>query len=227
AAYWFTLQQAPLQVSGPRAHHADPAGVVSDALPALLVGVDWQNVLDGGTRAVLERQALRPFLERQRWFGAKSRAIRTARFSDWTAIRTGSNPAFIAIVNVDYDDGWTESYVLPLSLISRDAAERAIKETPNAVLAKITGARKGAIVDGMRDDDDCDRLMGMVGEEREIASTRGSVRGIHVGLPVDVGPDRRWTRGSGDQSNSVAFVDDRYVLKLFRRIEPGPNPEFE
>ena len=30
-----------------------------------------------------------------------------------------------------------------------------------------------------------------------------------------------------DQTNSVAFADDRYVLKLFRRIEPTPNPEFE
>src|SRR5207249_3853512 len=39
--------------------------------------------------------------------------------------------------------------------------------------------------------------------------------------------DAKWVRGGGDQSNSVAFLDDRYVLKLFRRIEPGPNPELE
>ena len=33
---------------------------------------------------------------------------------------------------------------------------------------------------------------------------------------------------AGDQGgNSVAFVSDRYVLKLFRRVEPTPNPEFE
>ena len=38
---------------------------------------------------------------------------------------------------------------------------------------------------------------------------------------------RSGSRIAGDQSNSVAFVDDRYVLKLFRRIEPAPNPEFE
>jgi maltose alpha-D-glucosyltransferase/alpha-amylase len=34
-------------------------------------------------------------------------------------------------------------------------------------------------------------------------------------------------RPTTDQTNSVAFADDRYVLKLFRRIEPTPNPEFE
>ena len=29
------------------------------------------------------------------------------------------------------------------------------------------------------------------------------------------------------QTNSVAFANERYALKLFRRIEPGPNPDFE
>jgi maltose alpha-D-glucosyltransferase/alpha-amylase len=46
-------------------------------------------------------------------------------------------------------------------------------------------------------------------------------------VPLDLPDERRWVRGTGDQSNSVAFVADRYVLKAFRRIEPTPNPEFE
>src|SRR5438132_886138 len=39
--------------------------------------------------------------------------------------------------------------------------------------------------------------------------------------------DPRGAGGAMDQSNSVASLDDRYVLKLFRRIEAGPNPELE
>ena len=54
-----------------------------------------------------------------------------------------------------------------------------------------------------------------------------TLRGSLLAESLAVGPEARWTRGSGDQSNSLAFVNDRYVLKLFRRIEPGPNPEFE
>ncbi len=34
-------------------------------------------------------------------------------------------------------------------------------------------------------------------------------------------------RAGGDQSNSIAFLNDRYVLKIYRRIEPGINPDFE
>ena len=102
-----------------------------------------------------------------------------------------------------------------------------MNETPAKVLARITGARKGAIVDGMEDDDVCDRLLTCVAQEQEIASARGSIRAYPIGSPFELPAERQWTRGSGDQSNSVAFVSDRYVLKVFRRIEPGPNPEFE
>src|SRR5262249_25696153 len=62
---------------------------------------------------------------------------------------------------------------------------------------------------------------------REVAARRGSVHGSAIAGPLDLPAEPRWTRGNGDQSNSVAFVSDRYVLKLFRRIEPGPNPDFE
>src|SRR5438034_410267 len=84
--YPFSLLQAALQVApvGARSVHADPNAVIADSLPALLVGPNWQIVLEGGTRGVLERAALRPFLERQRWFTSKSRQIRHAHFSDWT-----------------------------------------------------------------------------------------------------------------------------------------------
>jgi maltose alpha-D-glucosyltransferase/alpha-amylase len=56
---------------------------------------------------------------------------------------------------------------------------------------------------------------------------RGSVHGLRTAAMIDVPDERRWTRGAADQSNGVAFLSDRYVLKLFRRIEPAPNPEFE
>jgi len=229
AAYWFSLQPVGLQVAQAGAPKApvETARVLADTLPALFVGVEWRNVLDGGTRSVLERQALTPFLERQRWFSSKSRQMRQARFSDWTTIRSGRNPAFLATVHVEYTDGWTETYVLPLSLMSGDQAAHAVNETPAKVLARITGARKGAIVDGMEDDDVCDRLLTCVAQEQEIASARGSIRAYPIGSPFELPAERKWTRGSGDQSNSVAFVSDRYVLKVFRRIEPGPNPEFE
>src|SRR5207247_9361219 len=71
-------------------------------------------------------------------------------------------------------------------------------------------------------------------DPRELATARDRVTGTTVvsqqasvvGQPSS-GGGQHWARPSGDQSNTLAFADNRLVLKLFRRIEPGLNPEYE
>ncbi len=231
-SYWFMLQREPVNLSERITASTEPPAEL-ESLYTLLVGPDWSTVFDGGTRIVLERHALALFLQRQRWFASKTREIKQTRFTDWVPIRTGANPAFLTIVSVEYTDGWTDSYFVPLALLSGDAATRLL-QTPAAILARITGARKGVMVDGLHDDDTCDRLQSLAERDAEHATLRGSVRGSPVGGPASesrpagpAGPSHSWRRGGIDQSNSVAFADDQYVLKLFRRLEPTPNPEYE
>ena len=121
-----------------------------------------------------------------------------------------------------------------MSLLAGEAADAVLKTAPASVLARVTGARKGAIVDGLLDDDACDRMLALIEKAGEIPTSLGIIEGIGAGrhaqrrpVPLELPEPRRWVRGTGDQSNSVAFVGDRYVLKAFRRIEPMPNPELE
>jgi maltose alpha-D-glucosyltransferase / alpha-amylase len=240
AAYWFTLQQQPVETAPRAAARIDPNAAIVEAMPGILMGVDWQNMLDSATRMVIEKQALAPFLQRQRWFASKSRQIQQAGFSDWATLRRGPQPAFLAVIVVEYTDGWSESYLVPLALAAGEQAERVLKEAAPTVVARITGARKGVLVDGMQDDDTCQRLFNLIVHREDVGSARGSVRGVIV-----EGHSRQrmalqelareysdkgtlhWTRPPGDQTNSVVLGDGRFVLKVFRRIEPTVNPEFE
>jgi maltose alpha-D-glucosyltransferase/alpha-amylase len=226
ASYWFTLQHESLQLTPKATPAADPNAAVVESLPSLLVGSDWQAILDSGTRAVLERQALKPFLQRQPWFGSGSRALTAARFSDWLTIRAGANPSFLSIVAVEYADGWRESYMLPLTFLQGRDAELALAQTPAALLARITGARKGVLADGTHDEDTCRRLADIIGNDHGMATKRGTVRGLRTDQWIELPSDLKWLRGD-DRSSSVVFGNDRCVLKLFRRIEPTPNPEFD
>jgi maltose alpha-D-glucosyltransferase/alpha-amylase len=228
ACYWFLLQGESMQVSqmAPRSSGADAAGHPIDTLPAILVGVNWEGIFDSEMRGILERQALVPFLLRQRWFGSKSRTVRQARFSDWAMLRGGSTPAFVTMASVSYADGWVETYLVPLTFVAGEQAERIRNASSASVMARVTGARNGILIDGFCDDDSCDRLLTLLSDAGELRSARGALRGQSFSTP-ELGPELRWTRPSGDQSNSLAFVNDRYVLKLFRRIAPGPNPELE
>ena len=49
---------------------------------------------------------------------------------------------------------------------------------------------------------------------RELPAGAGSLRGVLTAADLNVGAERRWVRSGTDQSNSVAFVNERYVLKL-------------
>ena len=63
-------------------------------------------------------------------------------------MRSGAHPAFVTIVSVEVRRRPGESLRGAARLVSGDEAERALNEAPALVLARITGARKGAIVDG-------------------------------------------------------------------------------
>ena len=72
-----------------------------------------------------------------------------------------------------------------VALLAHNAAANALKQTPASVLARITGARKGAIVDGLLDDDVCNRMLDSI--ER---SCGGS---IHISTAPRASPSlSRW-----------------------------------
>jgi maltose alpha-D-glucosyltransferase/alpha-amylase len=227
ASYWFTLQQESMQVTPRAAAPADADAAVVEALPVLLMGVDWTNVLDAGTRGVLERQALLPFLRRQRWMVPAARELRQARFADWSPLKLGRVPSFLTTIAVEYADGGTETCLVPMALVEGDTAAAALKDSASCVIARITGARKGAIVDGLSDDGTCDRLVEVIEGGQEITTKHGRVKGSRTSPPLAGIEPRRWTRGQFDHTNTVAVLVDRGVLKLLRRIEPAASPELE
>jgi maltose alpha-D-glucosyltransferase/alpha-amylase len=225
--YWFQLQEVVTSVT---ARTAPVIEEPSSAVPALFAGVVWDSVLDGSMRGIIERQALVPFLERQRWFGGKARPLRTARFVDWSTLRRGAHPAFLTVVEAEYADGGRERYALPLAMSSGADAATVEQRNPAALLARITGARKGALYDGIYDDGVCATLLAAIQEEQVLPARSGELRAANIGLTPDRAPADALvpiSRTAPDQSNTSVLFGHRLIMKLFRKLEAGPNPEVE
>ena len=226
AFYWFRLQQSP--AADHRAGGARDGGAGGEA-PALFMGVAWDTLLDGNVRTLIERDLLMPFLQRQRWFGGKARSVRSARFIDWGLLRRGPQPLFITIVEVTYDDGERDSYFLPLAICAAADARGIEERSPHAVLARVTGARKGVLFDAWLDNGFGRVLLEAFEQQQDIRSRRGTLRAVQTSAfarlrgegPLDI------TRLSGEQSNTSLIYGDRLILKLFRRLQPGINPDYE
>jgi maltose alpha-D-glucosyltransferase / alpha-amylase len=228
AFYWFRLQEAPTAVTARVAPGA--AGEVPQA-PALLVGAAWETLLEGNVRTLVERDLLLPFMQRQRWFGGKARSGRSARFVDWGILRRGLQPLFLTVVEVEFADGGREQYFLPLAISAHLEARGLEERAPQAVLANITGARKGVLFDAALDDRFARTLLEALEAGEQTGTKRGSVRAVKTEafarLRGSTDQPIRISRSAADQSNSSILYGTRLILKLFRRLQPGINPDYE
>ena len=156
------------------------------------------------------------FLQRQRWFGAKARGVRAARFIDWGLLRRSPQPLFLTIVEVEFADAGRDRYFLPLTICSHTDAQHLADRAPHAVLANITGARKGVLFDAWVDDRFARTLLEAIEGSEQIRTRTGSIRASRTSRFAEV-------RGEGDlpprrvateQSNTSLIYGDQLILKL-------------
>jgi maltose alpha-D-glucosyltransferase / alpha-amylase len=228
AFYWFRLVQSAPAIT---ARTAPETSTEVPQAPGLLVGAAWDTLLDGNVRTLIERDLLLRFLQRQRWFGGKSRAARSARFVDWGLLRRGAQPLFLTLVDVDFDQGDRQRYFLPLAMAAAADAKGLEERIPHVILANLTGARKGVVFDAWVDDRFGRTLLDAIEREEQIRTKRGVVRAAQTmafaAMRRTLESPVRVSRMSAEQSNTSIVFGEHSILKLFRRIQPGINPDYE
>jgi maltose alpha-D-glucosyltransferase/alpha-amylase len=213
---------------------SEPAEVRPTETEAALVcdvSDGWRAIFTGAGLRELESRGLPDYLPRQRWFGGKSRRIQSASVADWGEF-DGSRSA-LALVDVRYENLSSDTYFVPLAMSFGEAAVELRAAAPHAIVAAITsrGDGEGVLHDAVFDDSACAAFLSCIENRGELATRNGAIRGIPgAGLATARGPAETPllpVRGSAEQSNTSILFGDRLILKLFRRQEPGPNPDCE
>ncbi len=195
---------------------------------ALRISDGWASVFGEPARHRLETTILPDYLLRQRWFGSKSRRIKSARFLDWSEFQ---NTVF-TFVEVQYDAGPAETYLLPLAMSFGKDAEQVSAQSPAAILSPVVSSRgDGVLHDAVQDNGFCTALLDMIGRKLEVPAQAGRIHGNPSGRFADLRGSEAAPlavrRSSAEQSNSSIIYGDRLILKLFRRQQVGPNPDVE
>ncbi len=207
----------------------EPAPPVA-AAPALMLSASepWADVLESSRRAMLESRLLPEFLPRQRWYGGKARTIETCQIEDGIRLL---DRAGVLVVALRYADGGAERYVVPLA-VTLGADAEALRETnPGSILGNLMcDGATGVLHDALLSDEVCRTLLALARDQ----SRRPGQAGVLSGVPGQVlreapVPETGWpvSRIGAEQSNSSIIFGDQFILKLFRRVEDGPNPDCE
>jgi maltose alpha-D-glucosyltransferase/alpha-amylase len=170
----------------------------------------------------LDEGALTRFLLARRWFGAKGGRPSAARFRDIIPLPWDGSRMALTTVEVTVSDDRVERYQLPLARLAPSVAEAG---SSRAVLARVDGG--GLIVDAVEDPRFLEALADALGRGDRVDG--GDVRWLFEPLG-DAGQQLRGQRakvGSAEQSNTSIIYGDRAILKLFRRLEVGENPDVE
>ncbi|MFL6840093.1 MAG: maltose alpha-D-glucosyltransferase [Bradyrhizobium sp.] len=219
--YWFQLQERDKSQAAP------PPLVPEFETLVVPVNSTWMSL--ARARGVFERDVLPGHLARTRWYPERSvKAIQPTLVSAIPFCDIGDNRPWLAFFETT-QRGITSRYVLPIRIEwVRFDRERY---NPRAFAAVRQGAREGTLLDVATDQIFIALLLRNLGQSLVVEEEE-------QGLRLEFKPTSRFTDQpirqperiravDTEQSNSTSLVDDDYVVKIYRKLEPGLNPEIE
>src|SRR5260221_1379623 len=217
--YWFTLKGRD------KSEHVAPSIVPEFETLVVTMGAPWLSL--ARTWGGLERDVLPGHLARTRWYPERSRkSIHPTLTSALPFCDIGDNRPWLAFFEAA-QRGETARYVLPMRIEwVRFDRERY---NPRAFAAVRQGAREGTLLDVATDQIFIALLLRNLRENLTVEEN---------GLQLEFKPTSKFSDKpikqpehiravEAEQSNSTALVDHDYVVKVYRKLEPGINPEIE
>jgi len=160
---------------------------------------------------------LMEFVRRQRWFGAKSAELTGARIVDTVALREEGPRVLEAIAEVRYGSGAHDVYHLVIGITEDGEPEPAIAT-----------ADGGTAYEAVADPYFVRELFHLLRAGTTLPSTEGSFEFSALGALTAEPPAFDSVRTLGlEQTNSSVVVNDELIVKLYRHLEAGVNPELE
>ncbi|HXJ21406.1 MAG TPA: hypothetical protein VMT03_14340 [Polyangia bacterium] len=190
----------------------------------------WLDMLEGARRQATAARLI-AYANQRRWFRGKSLKITERHVVDEIPL-DGATLADAAnvllIVEVHYETAGPDLYIVPLARAAPDALPALRAERPEAL---IDGDEDG-LVDGLATGSAAAAFF-------DLAHTGGTRRGRHGQLVGErselfsravpaAGAAALGLRVAGvEQTNSTVIFGDRAILKAYRQLTVGPNPELE
>ncbi|HVR02168.1 MAG TPA: maltose alpha-D-glucosyltransferase [Polyangia bacterium] len=207
AFYWFSLETPPSELE-------TEAGAAYR--PPVIEAVSEQALLHGPDRAALE-EVLPGFLYTRRWFARRRHGLAATRIEDVIEL-----PGIhLLVLRLEYASAEPERFAIPLTTVTDGRAP-----PPASIVAILrTAAGEATLVDTAEDGPSARALLAALVERRRLAGAAYTLEATPFSAlePPDADP----VNLSANHAAAALRYGDRYLLKMFRRVEDGVCPELE
>ena len=224
--YWFSIEPKFARVQA-------PAADAPVKLPVLAVSHHWTEILEESYSFSL-KEILPDYFQTQPWFKGRSRTVKLIAIKENIPVKMASGAeARLAFLEVDYLDGDVDLYSVPLAFAAGAEAEDLRQHAPQQIIAelKVSGSdQAGILYDAFGSGEFCTALLEVIRRPRRLKGARGEIEVLRMAaLRKIIGdaPSLKPSAVRNEQSNSCVAFEDKLMFKLFRRLEPGINPELE
>src|SRR5262245_42184645 len=166
--------------------------------------------------ALLDEERLGAWLLDRRWFGSKARDVAQIHVLDVVAVHDGPPALAAAMVEARFPGGTHDVYQLLLGLRPGGFGDGVIEEVGGVT-----------VYDAFADPEACELVGALLRDGAEVHGEHARIEFHWLG---EVAPPRAGAHVrpvGAEQSNTSIVFDDALVLKAFRRLEAGDNPELE
>ena len=222
---WFSLQARSAQASADLGEYHAPRIEIASPTHAL-----FRRQLSNALK-----RSLPDYLPRCRWFRSKTRTIRTVEIEQMIPLEH-PDTFNLAFLNVEYANSEPETYVLPLAIAMGEQAAEIRSRWPAAVIAEVgAGGSNGVGGVGVLYDASSSPTFGH--EMLAMIMRRRGIRTDSSEVIVNAWSESRAIESTAidreshvlkvEQSNTSIVFGDKLILKLYRKLEPGINPDIE
>ncbi|MEW4922294.1 trehalose synthase [Algibacter sp. 2305UL17-15] len=180
----------------------------------------WEQLLDDTNfLSVFLSDVLEEYVQKQRWYGGKASKLKYIELSEYFRIQQNEEVYYGLILEVNFVEAFYQHYFLPIAFVTDDSFAEQDKILPVSIDGK-----SGHIIDAIN----LEAFRKLV-FERIITSEpidRTKVQYHKSNLLEDNAYESSRFMGL-EQSNTSIIYNEKYVLKFFRRIYAGKNPDYE
>jgi maltokinase len=156
---------------------------------------------------------LQDWLPGQRWFAGKGAAITSVRVEREVPLESDAGEISHLLLAVASEGGVTDRYQLLVGRVDGALPPRL----EGAVIGEVD---RRTAYDAVHDPEAASTLLHRMAESSEADGIR-----FVAAAPLDVDKPSRVM--GAEQSNTSLVYGEEYILKLFRRVQPGLNPDLE